>query len=66
VVDRFAPVTPAKKARFRSSLPIDPQDVAATIYWHLGIDARNVTFYDHLDRPLPLLNCGEPIRELIG
>lgn len=46
--------------------PIDPQDVAATIYRHLGIDARGVTFYDRLDRPLPLLDRGEPIRELIG
>ena len=46
--------------------PIDPQDVAATIYHHLGIDARAVTFYDHLDRPLTLLDQGEPIRELFG
>jgi len=46
--------------------PIDPQDVAATIYRHLGIDARAVTFYDRLDRPLPLLDHGEPIRELVG
>ena len=46
--------------------PIDPQDVAATIYRHLGIDARSVTFYDNLDRPLPLLDRGEPIRELVG
>lgn len=46
--------------------PIDPQDVAATIYHHLGIDAREVTFHDHLDRPLTLLDRGEPIRELVG
>lgn len=46
--------------------PIDPQDVAATIYHHLGINARTVTFYDHLDRPLALLDAGEPIRELLG
>ncbi len=46
--------------------PIDPQDIAATIYHHLGINAQTVTFYDHLDRPLPLLDRGEPIRELIG
>jgi uncharacterized protein (DUF1501 family) len=46
--------------------PIDPQDVAATIYHHLGINARDVTFYDHLDRPLLLLDKGEPIRELVG
>ncbi len=46
--------------------PFDPQDVAATIYHHLGINAQAVTFYDHLDRPLQLLDRGEPIRELIG
>ncbi len=45
--------------------PIDPQDVAATIYHHLGIDAQRTVFYDHLDRPLPLLDHGEPIRELL-
>lgn len=46
--------------------PLDPQDVAATIYHHLGINARDVLFHDHLDRPLPLLVRGEPIRELVG
>lgn len=46
--------------------PIDPQDVAATIYRHLGIEAKSVMFYDRLDRPLPLLDRGEPIRELLG
>lgn len=46
--------------------PLDPQDVAATIYHHLGIDARGVMFFDRLNRPLPLLDRGEPIRELIG
>jgi hypothetical protein len=46
--------------------PLDPQDVAATIYHHLGIDARRVTFHDALDRPMPLLDRGEPIRELLG
>jgi hypothetical protein len=46
--------------------PLDPQDVAATVYHHLGIDARHTVFYDHLDRPLPLLEKGEPIRELVA
>jgi hypothetical protein len=40
--------------------------VAATVFHHLGIDARAVTFHDQLDRPLPLLDRGEPIRELVG
>jgi len=46
--------------------PLDPQDVAATVYHHLGIDARHVVFRDRLDRPMPLLDRGEPIRELLG
>ena len=46
--------------------PIDPQDVAATIYHHLGIDARSVTFDDRAGRPTYLLDRGEPIRELVG
>ncbi|MCA9060438.1 MAG: DUF1501 domain-containing protein, partial [Planctomycetaceae bacterium] len=46
--------------------PFDPQDVAATIYHHLGIRAREVTFYDELNRPMPLLDKGTPIAELVG
>jgi uncharacterized protein (DUF1501 family) len=46
--------------------PLDPQDVAATVYHHLGINARAIEFYDLLRRPMPLLDRGEPIRELIG
>jgi uncharacterized protein (DUF1501 family) len=46
--------------------PLTPQDVAATVYHHLGIDARTVSFPDLLDRPMPLLESGEPIRELVG
>lgn len=44
--------------------PIDPQDVAATVYHHLGIAPRQTVFYDHLQRPMPLLDHGTPIREL--
>jgi hypothetical protein len=46
--------------------PIRPSDVAATIYHHLGIDARNVTLRDPQNRPGFLLDEGEPIRELLG
>jgi uncharacterized protein (DUF1501 family) len=45
--------------------PISPQDVAATVYHHLGINGRDVTFRDALDRPMALLDEGEPIRELL-
>jgi hypothetical protein len=46
--------------------PVSPQDVAATIYHHLGIDARSITFEDRSGRPTYLIDNGEPIRELIG
>ena len=46
--------------------PLDPQDVAATVYHHLGIDARTINFYDLLHRPMALLDQGEPIRELVS
>lgn len=46
--------------------PLDPQDVAATVYQHLGIDARHTVFHDSLNRPMPMLDRGVPIRELVG
>jgi hypothetical protein len=46
--------------------PVSPQDVAATVYRHLGIDPHAVAFPDRTDRPVPLLNGGEPIQELFG
>jgi hypothetical protein len=46
--------------------PISPQDVAATVYHHLGINPKASTFPDALDRPMALIDDGEPIRELVG
>jgi uncharacterized protein (DUF1501 family) len=46
--------------------PISPQDVAATVYHHLGIDARAITFEDRAGRPTYLIEKGDPIRELVG
>jgi hypothetical protein len=46
--------------------PISPQDVAATVYHHLGIDAAAVAFPDHQGRALHLVAQGQPIRELTG
>jgi len=46
--------------------PISPQDVAATVYHHLGINPKAITFPDALDRPMALIDDGEPIRELVG
>jgi uncharacterized protein (DUF1501 family) len=44
--------------------PVSPGDILATIYHHLGIDARSVSFPDRLRRPANLLEEARPIREL--
>ena len=44
--------------------PVSPQDVTATVFKHLGIDARKVHFRDGLERPTALVEAGEPVREL--
>jgi hypothetical protein len=44
--------------------PLTPKDLLATIYHHLGIDYRH-EFKDLTGRPIPILNEGEPIRELV-
>lgn len=46
--------------------PLSPEDVAATIYHHLGIDGQHTTFPDRSGRPMHLVETGEPIRELVG
>ena len=46
--------------------PISPQDVAATVYHHLGIDASAIHFNDSQGRPSALIENGKPIRELVG
>jgi uncharacterized protein (DUF1501 family) len=54
------------RGEFVVDRPISPQDVAATVYHHLGIDARAVTFPDSLGRPVHLIENGQPVRELVG
>jgi hypothetical protein len=44
---------------------LHPQDVAATVYHHLGIDAANTAIPDRAGRPRYLSEKGRPIRELI-
>jgi hypothetical protein len=46
--------------------PVSPQDVAATVYHHLGIDGGRISFPDHQGRGLNLIETGQPIRELVG
>ncbi|MFP6700831.1 MAG: DUF1501 domain-containing protein, partial [Planctomycetaceae bacterium] len=44
--------------------PYHAQDLFATMYQVLGIDTRMV-FHDQQNRPIPVLNHGTPIEELI-
>jgi hypothetical protein len=58
------------KSNARGEYPIDrpltPEDVTATVFHHLGVDARQVSFPDATGRPIYLVEHGEPIRELVG
>jgi uncharacterized protein DUF1501 len=56
----------SQKGEYVVDRPIGPQDVAATVYYHLGIDSRSVTFEDRTGRPTYLIERGQAIRELIG
>ena len=52
------------RAEYPTSKPYSPGCVLSTIYHSLGIDYKHV-FYDQAQRPLPVLNEGKPIPELI-
>jgi hypothetical protein len=52
------------KGEYPRTRPVDPQDVLAMMYHVLGINYRHV-FYDAGQRPIPVLNEGKPIEELI-
>ncbi len=54
------------RGEYVADRPLTPQDVAATVYHHLGIDARRVAFLDAQRRPIYLIEDGQPIRELVG
>ena len=45
--------------------PVQPQEVLATMYRHLGID-YNKHYLDHGGRPVPVLPFGVPIAELFS
>jgi hypothetical protein len=45
--------------------PLTPNDLWATMFHHLGIDWHHTSFPDHIGRPMPILDGGEPIRELL-
>jgi uncharacterized protein DUF1501 len=53
------------RAEFPKERPISPQDVLATMYQQLGID-QTKNYVNDADRPVPILNYGDPIREIIA
>lgn len=57
--------TTDSKAEYPTSKPYTPGCVLSTMYHTLGIDPHHV-FYDQGRRPLPVLNEGQPIPELVG
>ena len=44
---------------------IEPNDLWATMFRHLGIDPHGTSFLDPSGRPMPILPYGEPIPELL-
>ena len=52
------------RAEYPRERAVGPQDVLATMYHVLGIDYRH-EFYDGGRRPIPILNEGKPIEELL-
>jgi Protein of unknown function (DUF1501) len=52
-------------AEHPTSKPATPGSVLATMYQALGIDYKHA-FYDQAQRPMSILNEGEPIAELVG
>ena len=52
------------KAEHPKDRPLEPNDLWATMFRHLGIDTEH-SFPDHQGRPMPILATGTPISELI-
>ena len=53
------------RAEFPKERPCSPQDVLATMYHLLGID-RHKSFTNDANRPVEILNYGEPIHEILA
>jgi len=52
------------RAEYPVERPLSPADVLATVYKVMGIDPK-LTFKDHSGRPVPLVDDGEAIKELV-
>src|SRR5262245_28715246 len=54
-----------KRGAYPSQCPVSASDIVATIYHGLGI-APDLELRDRLDRPLPLVPEGDPIRDVFS
>ncbi len=53
------------KGEYPKERPLVPQDLHATIYHCLGIDPAPLSFLNHQGRPVPAIDEGSVIRELL-
>ena len=53
------------RAEFPKERPISPQDVLSTMYHQLGIN-QTKEYTNDAARPVPILNYGDPIKEIIA
>ena len=53
------------RAEFPKDKPVSPQDILATMYHQLGID-QTKNYSNEAERPVPILNYGEPIQDIIA
>jgi uncharacterized protein (DUF1501 family) len=53
------------KAEYAKERPLMPEDVLSTMYHVLGVD-QNQEYHNEAQRPVKILNSGEPIKELVG
>ena len=53
------------RAEFPKDRPVSPQDILSTMYHLLGVD-QTKNYVNDADRPVPILNYGEPIKEIIA
>ncbi len=56
--------SPTSRAEYPKERPLTPEDVLSTMYRVLGIDQER-EYLNEAQRPLKILNSGEPIKELI-
>ena len=52
------------KAEVPRTTPVTPQDLMATVFHVLGMP-QNLTYHDPSGRPMPMVNGGRPIAELV-